>query len=173
MKRLTFLTPDLPHAETVVSGLREMGISDEMMHVVAEDHEMLEKAHLHEATEMETSELESDLNWGLVAGGTLGLLLGFLMFGTVIMGFEFGTLSLLIMILAGTLCGGWIGKMIGESTPNADLMKYQHAMEAGQILMMVDVQLEQMPEVYKLVRRHCPKALIESSHLFHDHPLAA
>lgn len=173
MKRLTFLAPSLEQAEKVVEGLREMDISDDMMHVVAEDHDMLQKAHIHEATEMETSELESDFNWGLVAGGSLGLVLGFIMFGTVIMGFEFGSLSLLVMVLIGTLFGGWIGKMIGESTPNADLQKYQHAVEAGQILMMVDVTVERIPEVYKLVRKHCPKALIETSHLFHDHPLAA
>ena len=173
MKRLTFLAPDLDHARTVTEGLREQGISDEMMHVVAEDHEMLQQAHIHEATEMETSELESDFDWGIVAGGVLGLVLGFITLGVQVFGFEFGILSLLVMTIIGAFCGGWIGKTIGESTPSSDLAKYQHALAAGQILMMVDVPVEKVPAVYKLVRSVCPKALVESSHVFHDHPLAA
>lgn len=173
MKRLTFLVPDLQHTETVVEGLREMGISDEMMHVVAQDHDMLQKAHIHEATEMETSELENDFDWGIVAGGVLGLTLGFISYGSQILGFEFGAFSILVMTVIGSLAGGWIGKAIGETTPNSDLSKYQHAIEAGQILMMVDVPVELLPEIHKFVRAQCPKALIESSHLFHDHPLAA
>lgn len=173
MKRLTFLAPDLDHAKTVTEELRDIGISDDMMHVVAQDHEMLQQAHIHEATEMETSELESDFDWGIVAGGVFGLVLGFITLGVEIFGFEFGLLSLLVMTIVGAFCGGWIGKTVGESTPSSDLAKYQHAIEAGQILMMVDVAVERVPEVYKLVRKQCPKALIESNHVFHDHPLAA
>ncbi len=173
MKRLTFLAADLQQAQTVVDDLRKMGVSDEMMHVVAEDHQMLQKAHIHEATEMETSEFESDFDWGMVIGGVLGLAVGFAIYQLSLFGFEFGMGSLLLMLLGGVLLGGWVGKIIGESTPSSEMEKYQHAIDAGQILMMVDVPLERVPEFYKMIRRRCPKALIESSHIFHDHPLAA
>ena len=173
MRRLTFLTPDLPHAEAVVADLRKMNINDEVMHLVAKDHDVLQKAHLHEATDMETSEVENDFNWGIVAGGVMGLVLGLTAYGSIFFDIEFGVISLLVIIIMGAAFGGWIGKAIGESTVNSGLEKYQHAIEAGQILVIVDVPVEKLPEVYKQVRRHCPKALIESSHVFHDHPLAA
>lgn len=173
MKRLTFLAPDLAHAKTVADELRQLGIDDAVMHLIASDHEILQKAHLHEATDMETSEVEKDFNWGIVAGGVIGLILGISLKGALFLGFEFGVLSLLVITLIGALCGGLLGKVIGESTPNSGLKKYQHAIDAGQILMMVDVAVELLPEVHERVRKHCPKALIESSHVFHDHPLAA
>lgn len=173
MRRLTFLTPDLAHAEAVVKELRELEIAEEVMHLIAKDHELLQKAHLHEATEMETSEVEKDFNWGIVAGGVLGLVLGLTIYGSVLFTFEVGALTLLAIIIIGATAGGLLGKMIGESTPNSGLEKYQHAIEAGQILVIVDVAVEMLPDVYKRVRRHCPKALIESRHVFHDHPLAA
>ncbi|BBB25601.1 hypothetical protein [Amphritea japonica] len=173
MRRLTFLTPDLSHAEAVVAELRELNINDEVMHLVANDHEGLQKAHLHEATDMETSEVENDFNWGIVAGGVMGLVLGLTVYGSIFFNVEFGIISLLVIIMMGAAFGGLIGKAIGESTLNSGLEKYQHAIEAGQVLVIVDVAVEQLPEVYKQVRQHCPKALIESSHVFHDHPLAA
>ena len=173
MKRLTFLTPNMEQAQGVVNELRTMGVSEEMMHVVAKDHDMLQKAHIHEATEMETSELETDFDWGMVAGGVLGLVIGFTAYKSMLFGFEFGAGSLLVLSLVGIVLGGWLGKIIGENTPSGELEKYQPAIEEGQILMMVDVPLEQLPELYKMVRKHCPKALIETTHLFHDHPLAA
>ncbi|MBN0989276.1 hypothetical protein [Amphritea pacifica] len=173
MRRLTFLTPDLAHAELVVEELRQLGIGDEAMHLVASDHSMLQKAHLHEATEMETTEVENDFNWGIVAGGVLGLVAGIVAYGSKISSFEFGAMSLLVITIIFAFWGGVVGKAIGESTPNSHLEKYRHAIEAGQILMIVDVAVELLPDVYKKVRMHCPKALIESSHVFHDHPLAA
>lgn len=173
MRRLTFLAPDLAHAETVVEELRELHIAEEVMHLVAKDHEMLQSAHLHEATEMETSEVENDFNWGIVAGGMMGLVLGLTTYGSVFFSVEVGMISLLVIIIIGAASGGWVGKVIGESTPNSGLEKYQHAIEAGQILVIVDVAAELLPDVYKRVRRHCPKAMVESKHVFHDHPLAA
>ena len=173
MKRLTFLAPDLERAQAVVEELRKMDVPEDMMHVVAADHEMLVKAHIHEATDMETSELETDFDWGIVAGGVLGLIIGFISYQSIVFGFEFGALSILAFTIIGAFLGGWVGKAIGESTPSGELEKYQHAIEAGQILMMIDVAVEQVPAIYKMVRKHCPKALVESTHLFHDHPLAA
>lgn len=173
MRRLTFLTPDLVHAEAVVKELRELHIAEEVMHLIAKDHELLKKAHLHEATEMETSEVENDFNWGIVAGGVLGLVLGLTIYGSVFLSIEVGAISLLAIIILGAAAGGLLGKMIGESTPNSNLEKYQHAIDAGKILIIVDVAVELLPDVYKRVRHHCPKALVESSHVFHDHPLAA
>lgn len=173
MKRLVFLAPDLEHAERVVESLHELTINDAAIHLLGRDHNALQQAHLHEATEMETSELESDFNWGIVAGGVLGLILGMVSYGAVIFDVEFGPIAILLLTVIGSLFGGLIGKNIGESTPNADLDKYQHALDAGQILLIVDVAVELLPEVYKQVRSHCPKALIESRHVFHDHPLAA
>ncbi|WP_296061704.1 hypothetical protein [uncultured Amphritea sp.] len=173
MRRLTFLMPDLAHAERVVEELRQLGIDDSVMHLIAEDHAMLQKAHLHEATEMETSEVENDFNWGIVAGGVLGLVAGIVAYGSKISSFEFGAMSLLVITIICAFWGGVIGKAIGESTPNSHIEKYRHAIEAGQILMIVDVAVGLLPEVHKRVRTHCPKALIESSHVFHDHPLAA
>lgn len=173
MKRLVFLAPTLEQAQMVVTDLREMGIEDEKMHVVAKDHKMLQDANMHEATELETSELENDMDWGMVSGGTVGMLAGLAVLGSAPFGLVLGGGTLLTMSLLGIGFGGWLGKMIGEGTPNAMIEKYEHALDDGEIVMMVDVPAERLPEFHQMIKSHCPKALIESVHIFHDDPLAA
>ena len=173
MKRLVFLAPTLEQAQNVVEDLRKMDIPDEKMHVVAKDHQMLQDANIHEATDMETSEVESDMDWGMVSGGTIGVIAGLAVLGTAPFGLVLGGGTLLTLSLLGIGFGGWLGKMIGEGTPNSLIEKYEHALDDGQIVMMVDVPAERLPEFHHMIRGHCPKALIESVHIFHDDPLAA
>ncbi|MBY4676283.1 hypothetical protein [Marinobacterium arenosum] len=173
MKRLIFLAPSLGQAETVVEGLRALDIDDNWMHIVAKDHHMLEQAHLHEATDLETTEMATDLDWGMVAGGTLGMLAGLSAIGLGPLGLVLGGGTVLAGSLLGIGLGGWLGKMIGEQTPRAELEKYSHAIEQGQLLMMIDIPELKLPAVFRLIREHCPQALIESATLTHDRQIAA
>jgi len=173
MKRLIFLAPSMEQAKTVVAGLHQLSVDDEQIHVLAKDHDLLQKEHLHEATELETTELEQDMDWGMVAGGTMGLLAGLAVTGMGPFGLILGGGSALAGSLLGVGLGGWLGAMIGESTPTAAVEKYEHAIDSGQLLMMVDVDAEQMPPAWKLIRETCPQALVEANHLTHDHQLVA
>lgn len=173
MTRLTFLAADLLQTQQVVDIFSRIGISDNMMHVVGNQHDALEKAHIHEATELETTKLEADLDWGLVIGGGAGLVLGFTLYQTTIYGIQFGLSTLVLLILAGVIIGGVAGKSFGEYSMSEQVEHYQQAINAGQLLVMVDMPVERVPECFKVIKHCCPKAHVDSRHVFHDHPLAA
>ncbi len=173
MKRLVFLAPTIEEAKLVVESLQAMKIEDEWMHVVASDQHLLETEHLHPATEMETTDVARDMDLGIVAGGTVGLLAGLAAVGLGPLGLALGGGTILAGSLLGIGLGGWLGKMIGERTPSEQMERYKSALEEGQILMMVDVPSERLPEAFSLIRKHCPQALVEAISLTHDHQIAA
>ncbi|WP_299177752.1 hypothetical protein [uncultured Neptuniibacter sp.] len=174
MRRLVFLAPQAQQVQSVVADFIAMGIEKESIHTIADDASRLEKLHFRPATVVETTELENDMDWGMVAGGGFGLAAGLMVttalgpVGTVVTGGAVIASSLL-----GIGIGGWLGKMVGEETPLHLLEKYKHALEQGCFLVMVDIPAERMSEVHKVIRQHCPKALVEIIYLHWDHQQAA
>lgn len=174
MKRLVFLAPTAKQVEGVASALTGKGIEEGSIHVMADDPCQLEKLHVPPATDVETTELEDDMDWGMVAGGSFGLAAGLVAssalgpVGAVVSGGAVVASSIL-----GIGLGGWLGKLVGEDTPVHLLGKYQHALQQGCFLVMVDIPVERMSEIHKVIRHHCPQALVEIIHLHWDHQQAA
>jgi hypothetical protein len=54
-----------------------------------------------------------------------------------------------------------MSSMVGVGLPNSRIEQYQQAIEAGQLLLMVDVHRERVEEVEALVMRHHPEAELE------------
>ena len=173
MKQLIFLAPSLERAVTVVSGLSALGISEDDVHIVADDPEQIEQAHLHKANPVDTTEIENDLDWGMIAGGSLGLLAGLSVVGGGPAGFIAGSGIVWLSSLAGIGLGGWLGTLIGEQTPRSEMEKYRSAIVQGKVLMVVEVPDEKLPPAFSLIRENCPQALIEMSKHSFDRSLAA
>lgn len=173
MKQIIFLVPSPEQARTVAEGLIALGVAEEDLHAVAHDPKQLINAHLHQATDVETTELETDLDWGMVAGGSLGLLAGLSVVGGGPAGFIAGGGVVFISSLAGIGLGGWLGVLIGIQTPRGELDKYRNAIAQGQLLMIVELTAEVLPPAFSLIRENCPQALIEVSDHHFDRRLAA
>ncbi|HKK15286.1 MAG TPA: DUF1269 domain-containing protein, partial [Gammaproteobacteria bacterium] len=55
--------------------------------------------------------------------------------------------------------GVWIsGFLIGSSTPNVELEKFQSSMDEGHILLILDLPKERVEEVQNIVHQHHPEA---------------
>ncbi|MFW1676845.1 hypothetical protein ACFVYJ_03575 [Pontibacter sp. JAM-7] len=174
MRRLVFLAQRLQQATSVVQEMQTLGVSEESIHVIAKDASLLEKIGLKPASETETTELENDIDWGMVAGGSFGLIAG-LAAGTVLgpATLVLGGGAILASSLLGIGVGGWLGRLVGAETPATFLEKYEHALQQGGFLIVVDTPTEQMPMVHFTIRKHCPQALIEVFYPHWDHQQAA
>ncbi|MDF2181163.1 hypothetical protein [Neptuniibacter sp. CAU 1671] len=174
MRRLVFLAQRLQQAKTVVQAIQALGIDEECIHVIAKDASQLEKFGLTPASRTETTEVENDMDWGMVAGGSFGLIAG-LAAGTVLgpPSIVLGGGALLAASLLGIGVGGWLGRLVGAETPATFLQKYEHALQQGGFLMVIDTPTEQMPKVHFTIREHCPQALIEVFYPHWDHQQAA
>ena len=59
--------------------------------------------------------------------------------------------SVLVGMLIGAPLGAWMASMAGAAVPNSRLKQFQADIEAGRVLMMVDVPFGRVEEITELV----------------------
>ena len=150
-KRLYFLVFDLPSARKIVNHLLIARIDDSHIHVMA-NHD-ISLGDLPKATLLQTSDIVHGIESGLVIGGITGLLGGVVATVALSVGAMFGGV-VLASVLCGALIGSWVASMIGSDVPNSRLKKFEKALAAGKILLMVDVPDHRVQEITFLVENH-------------------
>lgn len=161
MKRLYFLVPTIESTISIVEELRTAGIPDQDIFVVGKDHHRLQMAHLHEAGILQTTGLLYALKRGLIMGGIIGLITGVLVSRYAPEGLTVGGSMVVAMTVFGAAIGAWSSTLIGSSTPNPRVWKFELAINAGKLLMLVDVPKENEASIISRIRLHHPEAIIE------------
>lgn len=155
-KRLYFLLPDVETSKNVVGELSEFGISERHIHVIGNHFTPLEG--LHEASFLQKSDFNHGLEYGLGVGGAAGLLGGLLAVTFPPAGLVLGGGAVLATALAGAGAGAVVSALVAKDMPNRELERFQRAIAAGEILMLVDVAKADVDEVLELIRQHHPEA---------------
>lgn len=156
-RRLYFVLPDLGSAIQTANDLLLARIEDRHMHFLGRRGMSL--GELHEATFLQKSDFRHALFLGTVLGLIGGVIVGvFLKLVLVSVGdFTFDVGTVIIAALAGALFGGWASTLIGVSTPNHKLKPFEADINAGRILLMVDVSAGHVDEVKALVAKRHPE----------------
>jgi hypothetical protein len=160
MKRIYFLVPDHDSAHAIVDDLVANGIDQTHISVIAKQEKSLED--LPEATQLEKSDWAPALQRGIAMGGSIGLFAGTAALAFEPVGLIVGGGALLLgSTVGGASFGAWASTLIGVSTPNTQLEKFEDAIVRGQILMLVDVPKQRIEEIHNTIRRHHPEADFE------------
>ncbi|MBV1790613.1 hypothetical protein KQ940_21335 [Marinobacterium sp. D7] len=160
MKRLFFLVPGTDSAGAIVNELKEAAVEEKHIYVVGKDHHLLEDAHLHEAGLAQSSDLIPALERGVIIGGSAGALAGVLAITFPPAGLALGGGALLGLSLFGAGFGAWASSMIGVSTAAAEVSELEQEIEAGNLLMLIDVERDRTDEIIRLIKAHHPEARI-------------
>jgi hypothetical protein len=159
LRRIYFLLPTVQVAKAIVDELLLSRIEERHLHVVAREGTPLED--LPAAKLAQSSDLVPALQRGVAAGGLAGLLVGVLAVTFPPAGLVLGGGALLGLTAFGAGFGAWMSSMVGVGLPNSRIEQYQQAIEAGGLLLMVDVHRDRVEEVEALVMRHHPEAELE------------
>ena len=159
LRRIYFLVPTVAAAKAIVDELLLARIEERHLHVVAREGTPLED--LPEAKLAQSTDLVPALQRGVAAGGLAGLLAGALAVTFPPAGLVLGGGALLGLTAFGAGFGAWMSSMVGVGLPNSRIEQYQQAIEAGQLLLMVDVHRDRVGDVEALVTRHHPEAELE------------
>jgi hypothetical protein len=157
MKRLCFLTPDIDSAHRVVDDLRQREFKDEDIYVVAREGTPL--GDLPDAGAIAESDFYPQLERGLATGGAIGVIGGLI--AMRVAGAVFGGAAVLLFGLIGAGVNGLLAAAFGAGFPNSRLTEFEDRIEAGQVLIMVDVPKERVSEVNEQIKRMHPEAEIE------------
>jgi hypothetical protein len=155
-RRLYFLLPDLASADQTANDLLLARVDDRHMHFLAKRGTPL--GALREATFMQKGDLVHGAELGLAIGGIGGFLLGVYMVLTPPEGVTLQLVTVLASTLIGAVFGAWAASLVAMSVPNTRLKAFQAEIEAGKLLLMVDVPLSRVDEIQELVTRCHPEA---------------
>lgn len=156
-RRLYFVLPNLASAKQIVNDLLLARIEDRNMHFHAKNGVSLDG--LHQASLLQTSDIIHGAESGLVVGGVAGVMAGIAVMLFPPTGVSMQLVTILITAVLGSVFGIWVSSMIASSVPNSRLREFDHDLEAGKILLMVDVPAMRVAEIRELFTRRHPEAV--------------
>jgi hypothetical protein len=161
MRRLYFLVPDVRSAKAIVDELLLKRVEWRHIHVIAGKDVPLEE--LPQAHLAQTSDLLPALARGSAAGGVTGMLAGLVAMVFPPAGLTIAGGAVVLLTLAGAGFGAWMASMVGVDLPNTRLKRFEDAIAAGELLMIVDVPLQRVEEIEAVVKSHHPEADVQGT----------
>ena len=162
MRRLYFLVPNAESCREVAADLKEVGVTEAHIHLIANDSQTLEE--IPRAGPLATTELARGLEWGVGLGGTAGLLGGLLAVVAPPVGLALGGAALLGCAAAGAGFGALVSSLIAQDIPNHELEELERAIDAGMILLLVDVPRDEVEKNKSVIMERHPEARIGIAH---------
>jgi hypothetical protein len=154
-RRLYFVLPDVDSARRTADDLLLARVDDRHMRFLAKRGTPLEP--LHEAGYLDKTDVVHAAAVGLALGAVIGALAG-----AAVVAYEGANAELvavLIGMLVGAPFGAWVASMAGAAVPNSRLRQFAGDLEAGRVLMMVDVPFRRVLEITELVVSRHPEAV--------------
>jgi hypothetical protein len=112
-----------------------------------------------EATLMQKTDVVHGAHVGIAIGGVAGAFGGLLVVLFPPGGVTLQLVTVLVAALIGAFLGAWLSSMAATAVPNSQLARFRADIEAGKVLMMVDLPLRRVAEISELVARHHPEAV--------------
>jgi hypothetical protein len=156
-RRLYFILPDVESARRTADDLLLARVEDRHMRFLAKRGTELDP--LHEAGYLDKTDMIHGAAVGLALGAIIGALVGVLVVAYPPEGTNPQLVSVLVGMLIGAPLGAWMASMAGAAVPNSRLRQFQADIEAGRVLMMVDVPFGRVEEITELVVSRHPEAL--------------
>ncbi|HYW02917.1 MAG TPA: DUF1269 domain-containing protein [Gammaproteobacteria bacterium] len=155
MHRRFLLVSDVDEARELFNDLLRAGLQWRQVRVMARDDVLLED--LPEVPLSQRTDLLPALRRGLLIGGGMGLGGGLIAIMVPPIGDVLGFPAVLVMGALGAVFGALSATMIAIDVPHPDVRRFREAIDAGRILMMVDVPAGRAGELDALIRQAHPK----------------
>jgi hypothetical protein len=133
-------------------------IEERHIHFLAKDGTSMDG--LHDANVLQRSDIVHAAQQGMLIGALLGCGFGALIILTLAAD-KAATMQIttvFVSTVVGALLGAWSSSMVGAAIPNSRLAPFDTAIEAGRILLMVDIPAHRVEEVRERLHSAHPEA---------------
>ena len=154
--RMYVTLPDLASAHKIANDLLLARVEDKHMHFLARRGTDL--GELHEASYLQKTDTVHGAFVGFVIGGLMGVLVGLLLVNFPPHGVSLQLVAVLIAAIVGAVLGTWVASMVGLQVPNSRLKGFEHDIEEGKILLMLDVPSGRYEELRTVIAETHPEA---------------
>ncbi len=153
-RRLFFLLPNVDSARILKDELIKVDIATKHQHFYARDGIL--PADLPVANVLQKTDVLHSAEVGMGIGGIAGLLAGglWLIFPPESWGMRM--LALLSSMLVGSLYGAWASARAAATIPSPALERFSAGLDAGLILLMLDVPLNRVQEIQQMLEQAHP-----------------
>jgi uncharacterized membrane protein YeaQ/YmgE (transglycosylase-associated protein family) len=148
--------PDVGSARKLANDLLLARVEDKHMHFLARRGTDL--GELHEASYLQKTDTVHGAFVGLVIGGIMGVLVGFILVNFPPQGVSLQLVAVLIAAVVGSVLGVWVASMVGLQVPNSRLKGFEKELEEGHVLLMLDVPSGRYDELRTVIARTHPEA---------------
>jgi len=155
-RRLYWLAPSVESARRIADDLLLARVEDRHMHFLARPGTNL--GALHEASILQTSDVRHAAIVGVLLGGLLGAVAGWLVAQYGFEGHFIGVGGVLLMAIFGAGFGFFASTLVGSAVPNSALKPFASEVANGAILIMVDVPLHKVEDVQQHMTKQHPEA---------------
>jgi hypothetical protein len=155
-KRFYFLVNDFSRAKALIAELKELGLPDSHLGVVA--HDSMPVEDLPEASLLKTSELGKGLELGLGVGGVAGLIGGILAVTFPPAGLILGGSAVLATTVAGAGFGALVSGLVSKDMPTPEVETLESGVASGRVLLLVDAPEKDREAILKRIEAFCPEA---------------
>lgn len=139
MKQQYYLVEDIDNVERICDDLHKAGVEDKRIHIVSDDLDAIESHHLHQAREIDETDIVRFSERGALIGIIFGLLFLIVSMRYKPFGLEVeGVAAVMITILIVGFCTWW-GGIIGAYFTNYRISAFKQAIRGNKFLIMLDV----------------------------------
>jgi hypothetical protein len=145
--RRVYSTPDLAAAKLAISAARMAGVEDENISLIARsdiEMESIPNDRIDASTDFVPAALR-----GAGTGGAIGLVAGILAIAIPPIGITVAGVGL--MTLVGAAVAGWSAALMGSAVPNSVRRTFDEEIEQGRILVVIDSEDADAPNVDRLI----------------------
>jgi hypothetical protein len=161
-ERQFFFVNDYEHARQIIDDLRDFGITEDDLHVIANDSVMLEP--LPEPDIVHRSDIVDAAKRGAATGGAMGLIGSIVAVTVPPAGLTLGGGAILAGTALGTALGTWFSTLVGVSVPNQEVDDYRHRIDRGELMIIVDCEPEQQAALAGMLQsRHADVLLLRGN----------
>jgi hypothetical protein len=153
-RRLYYMLPDVPSARALLDVLLLARVEERHMHFHAREGTLPDD--MPEASFVQKTDLVHGLESGMVIGAGAGLMGGILLVLFPPEGLQLQVFAILATAFGGAVFGSWASGMAAAAIPNSRLKAFQPGIDAGQVLLMIDLPLGRVAQIEELIEQRHP-----------------
>lgn len=153
-RRLFFMLPNVDSARQLRDELNGAQIASKYQHFYAK--EGILTSDLPIANVLQKTDMVHSAEIGMGIGGIAGLMAGGLWLIFPPESWTMRLAALLVSVLVGSLYGGWASARAAANIPSLALERFAAELDAGHILLMLDVPFNRVNEVQQMVQQRHP-----------------